>query len=225
MDMDYNRMELMISLASRFLEDNRTVVVGPGAPCAAAMLAQSLYAPNLMIMFEAGGMGPQLPVMPISVGDSRTFFRGLAAGSMAEIMENCQRGIVDYTFLGGAQIDMYGNINSTMIGSDYERPKVRFPGSGGACDLASFCWRIMVITVQDARRFTNKINFITSPGYLTGKGAREAADCPAPGLQGGRRSACWASMKNKRMQVESITRGYQGKIVKIPALSCSGRRA
>ncbi len=176
--MEYNRMELMICLASRYLEDESLVVVGTGAPCAAAMLAQSLYAPDLMILFEAGGIGPLLPSMPISVGDSRTFYRALAASSMPEIMETCQRGMVDYTFLGGAQIDMYGNINSTMIGKDYEHPKVRFPGSGGANDLASFCWRTMMITVQDARRFTNNIDFITSPGYLTGKGAREEAGLP-----------------------------------------------
>ena len=96
--MSYNRMELMISLASRFLEDESIVVVGTGAPCAAAMLAQSLYAPNLMIMFEAGGIGPMLPSMPISVGDSRTFYRAIAAGSMPEVMETRQRGMVDYTF-------------------------------------------------------------------------------------------------------------------------------
>lgn len=208
--MKYNRMELMISLASRFLEDNSTVVVGTGAPCAAAMLAQSIYAPNLMIMFEAGGIGPLLPSMPISVGDSRTFYRGLAASSMPDIMETCQRGMVDYTFLGGAQIDMYGNINSTMIGSDYSRPKVRFPGSGGANDLASFCWRTMMITVQDARRFTKEINFITSPGYLTGKGAREAAGLP-PGSGPYKviTDLCVLGFdeETKRMQVESIHPG------------------
>lgn len=208
--MKYNRMELMICLASRFLEDNSTVVVGTGAPCAASMLAQSLYAPNLMIMFEAGGIGPLLPSMPISVGDSRTFYRGLAASSMTEIMETCQRGMVDYTFLGGAQIDMYGNINSTMIGRNYDRPKVRFPGSGGANDLASLCWRTMMITVQNAQRFTNDIHFITSPGYLSGKGAREAAGLP-PG--GGPYKVitdlCVLGFEEttKRMQVESIHPG------------------
>ncbi len=174
---EYNRMELMICLAARAIEDGSTAVVGTGAPCAAAMLAQKTVAPKLMIFFEAGGIGPILPSMPISVGDSRTFHKALVASSMPEIMETCQRGMVDYTFLGGAQIDMYGNINSTLIG-DYDRPKVRFPGSGGANDLASLCWRTMMITPQDKQRFTNDIDFITSPGYLTGKGAREAAGLP-----------------------------------------------
>jgi len=173
----YNPMELMICLAARYLEDGSTVVVGTGAPCAAAMLAQKTCSPNLMVMFEAGGAGPILPSMPISVGDSRTFHRGLFAGSMAEIMDACQRGMVDYTFLGGAQIDPYGNINSTVIGQ-HGRPKVRFPGSGGANDLASLCWRTMMITPQDAKRFVPKCDFITSPGYLTGPGAREAAGLP-----------------------------------------------
>ncbi len=176
--MEYNDMELMICLASRYLEDNSIVVVGTGAPCAAAMLAQKMNSPRLMIMFEAGGIGPMLPSMPISVGDSRTFYRGLAASSMPEVMETCQRGLVDYTFLGGAQIDQYGNINSTMIGDDHEKPKVRFPGSGGANDLASLCWKTMMITPQDPQRFTEKIDFITSPGYLTGPGAREKAGLP-----------------------------------------------
>ena len=174
---EYNRMELMICLAARAIEDGSTAVVGTGAPCAAAMLAQKTVAPKLMIFFEAGGIGPILRSMPISVGDSRTFHKALVASSMPEIMETCQRGMVDYTFLGGAQIDMYGNINSTLIG-DYDRPKVRFPGSGGANDLASLCWRTMMITPQDKQRFTNDIDFITSPGYLTGKGAREAAGLP-----------------------------------------------
>ena len=177
---NYNGMELMICLASRYLEDDGSVVVGTGAPCAAAMLAQRTRAPKLMVMFEAGGIGPRLPSMPISVGDSRTYYKGLLTTSMPESMEACQKGMVDYTFLGGAQIDMYGNINSTIIG-DYDHPKVRFPGSGGANDLASLCIKTMMITPQDKNRFTNDIEFITSPGYLTGKGAREAAGLPPGG--------------------------------------------
>jgi glutaconate CoA-transferase subunit B len=176
--MTYNAMELMICCAARLLENGRTVAVGTGVPCAAAMLAQRTTAPDLVIFFEAGGVAPQLPTMPISVGDSRTFYRGLMASSMCDIMETCQRGLMDYTFLGGAQIDAYGNLNSTMIGGDYRRPKVRFPGSGGANDLASLCWRILVVTNHDRRRFVEKLDFLTTPGYLTGPGAREAAGLP-----------------------------------------------
>ncbi|HHY12261.1 MAG TPA: 3-oxoacid CoA-transferase, partial [Firmicutes bacterium] len=175
--MDYNAMELMICLASRVLEDGSTVVVGTGAPCAASMLAQKTHAPNLMILFEAGGVGPLLPTMPISVGDSRTFYKAIMASSMPEIMETCQRGLIDYCFLGGAQIDRYGNINSTVIG-DFHKPKVRFPGSGGANDLASLCWRTLMISPHDARRFVEKVDFITTPGYLTGPGARKEAGLP-----------------------------------------------
>jgi glutaconate CoA-transferase, subunit B len=175
---DYNPMELMICIAARNLEDGATVVVGTGAPCAAAMLAQKTHSPNLTVMFEAGGVAPILPSMPISVGDSRTFYRAILASSMPDIMETCQRGMVDYTFLGGAQIDMYGNINSTMIGDNHAKPKVRFPGSGGANDLASLCWRTMMMTPQDAKRFTEKCDFITSPGYLQGGNTRYEAGLP-----------------------------------------------
>jgi glutaconate CoA-transferase subunit B len=171
-------MELMICCASRLLEDGRTVAVGTGLPCAAAMLAQRLHAPNLVILFESGGVAPQLPTMPISVGDSRAFYRAAMATSMADVMEFAQRGMIDYTFLGGAQIDAHGNLNSTVIGRDYARPRVRLPGSGGANDLASLCWRILVVTDHDPRRFVEKVDFVTTPGYLTGAGAREAAGLP-----------------------------------------------
>src|SRR5262245_25050721 len=117
--MTYNAMELIICCAARLLEDGRTVAAGTGAPCAAPMLAQHTHAPSLAVFFEAGGVAPQLPTMPISVGDSRTFYRGLMATSMADVMETCQRGLIDYTFLGGAQIDAYGNLNSTLIGGSY----------------------------------------------------------------------------------------------------------
>lgn len=214
---DYNTMELMISAAARELEDNSVVGVGTGAPCAAAMLSQKISAPNLVIMFEAGGINPQLPEMPISVGDSRTVYRAARAGSMADIMEACSRGMVDYAFLGGAQIDMYGNLNSTMIGSDFNKPKVRLPGSGGANDFASFCWRTMVITVQDARRFVEKVDFITSPGWLTGGDSRKEAGLP-PDAGPYKIITNMAIMdfesQSKRMRVISIHPGYSLKEVR-----------
>ena len=175
--MNYSALELMVCCAARELEDGRTVAVGTGVPCAAAMLAQRTHAPNLVVLFEAGGVAPQLPTMPISVGDSRTFYRGVMATSMADVMQFAQKGMIDYTFLGGAQIDAFGNLNSTVIG-DHAKPKVRFPGSGGACDLASLCWRTMVLTQQNPKRFVERLDFLTSPGYLNGPGAREAAGLP-----------------------------------------------
>ena len=175
---DYNSMELMICVAARLLKNGSTVGVGTGAPCAAAMLAQKTSSPDLYIIFEAGGLAPQLPSMPISVGDSRTFHKALMATSMSRVFDACQRGMVDYTFLGGAQIDAYGNLNSTVIG-DFSKPKVRFPGSGGANDFASLCWNTIVMTAQNTKRFVEKLDFLTTPGYLTGPGAREEAGLPA----------------------------------------------
>jgi glutaconate CoA-transferase subunit B len=206
----YNPIELMICCAARLLENGRTVAVGTGAPCAAAMLAQRTAAPDLVIFFEAGGVAPQLPTMPVSVGDSRTFYRAVMATSMADVMETCQRGMMDYTFLGGAQIDPFGNLNSTMLGKDYHHPKIRLPGSGGANDLASLCWRILVVTNHDKRRFVEKVDFLTTPGYLSGPGAREAAGL-APGTGPYRVITDLAVMgyheETKRMEVLSLHPG------------------
>ena len=202
----HSKMELMICVASRLLEDGAVVGVGTGAPCAAAMLAQRLHAPDLYIVFEAGGLAPRLPSMPISVGDSRTFYHGLMSTSMNDILEACQRGMVDYTFLGGAQIDSYGNLNSTVIG-EYGRPKVRFPGSGGANDFASFCWKTLVITPHGRRRFVEKLDFLTTPGYLTGPGAREKAGLPegtGPYRVITDLAVLGFNEQTKRMQIESL---------------------
>lgn len=174
----YNDLELMVCVASRFLEDHCMVVVGTGGPCAATMLAQKNHAPSLVAMFEAGGAGAQLEALPISVGDSRTWHKAVTSGSMSDTMLALARGQVDYCFLGGAQIDPYGNLNSTYVGGSYQKPKVRFPGSGGANDLATLAWRTMVITPQDPRRFVEEVEFMTSPGFLTGPGARDAAGLP-----------------------------------------------
>jgi glutaconate CoA-transferase, subunit B len=215
--MKYNAMELMICCAARTLDDGCTVAVGTGVPCAAAMLAQGTCSPGLTIVFEAGGIAPQLPTMPISVGDSRTFYKAVMATSMADVMETCQRGLIDYCFLGGAQIDAYGNLNSTIIGSDYARPRVRLPGSGGANDLASLCWRILVVTNHDRRRFVEKLDFVTTPGYLTGPGSREAAGLP-PGAGPYRVITDLAVLgyheQTKRMEVLSLHPGITSEQVR-----------
>lgn len=171
---NYTLRELMAVVAARQLEDGKSVAVGTGLPLVAAMLAQQTHAPNLVIFFEAGGIAPQLPTLPLSVGDSRTIHKALCTTTLIDIMDSMRRGYIDYAFLGGAQIDKYGNLNSTMIGDDYERPKVRLPGSGGANDFGSLAWETLIIMDRHSpRRFVRKVDFITTPGYLYGPGARE----------------------------------------------------
>lgn len=215
--MSYTPMELMICCAARELEDGKTVAVGTGLPCAAAMLAQQTHAPNLVILFEAGGVAPLLPTMPVSVGDSTTFHRAVLATSMTDVMQFCQRGLVDYTFLSGAQVDPYGNLNSTLIGDSYERPRVRLPGSGGANDLASFCWRTLIVMKHDPKKFVPRLDFLTTPGYLTGPGAREAAGLP-PGTGPYRvitdRCVLDFHPETKRMRVKSLHPGQTPEAVR-----------
>lgn len=177
-DVKYNPNELLICIAARLMEDNVTCFIGTGIPMLAASLAQKMHAPNLISIFEFGGIGAQLDKLPLAVGDMRTFNRGLMAAGICDIMEAGQRGFVDYGFLGGAQIDMYGNLNSTIIGRDHDNPKVRLPGSGGGNDVGSTCWETIIIMQHGIKRFIPKIDFITTPGYLSGPGAREEAGLP-----------------------------------------------
>lgn len=173
----YNPTEFMVCVAARLFEDGTTAFIGTGIPMLAASLAQRLYTPNLIPIFEFGGTGAILEELPLAVGEARTFHKALAASGICDIMETAQRGFVDYGFLGGAQIDPYGNLNSTAIG-DYAVPKVRLPGSGGGNDVGSLCWRTLAIMAHDRRRFVERCDFITTPGYLTGPGAREEAGLP-----------------------------------------------
>src|SRR4030042_4481848 len=155
----YNIREYLAFIGAMLLEDKKSVFVGTGLPIIAAMLAQKTHAPDLMIVFEAGGMGPLLPELPISVGESRTFHRAIMATSMHDIMSLSQQGYIDYGLLGAAQMDMYGNLNTTVIGK-HDKPVVRLPGSGGAADVASFSDRLIIITAKQSRAtFVNKVDF------------------------------------------------------------------
>lgn len=178
---NYSESELLACVAAGLLEDGKSVFVGTGLPMIATMLAQRTHAPNLLMIFEAGGVGPQVPVLPISVGDSRTFHRAVMASSMHDVMSACQAGYIDYGFLGAAAIDPYGNLNTTVFG-DWEQPKVRLPGSGGANDIGSLCWQtITIMRSHSPRTFMAKLPFLTTPGYLDGPGARERVGLPADG--------------------------------------------
>lgn len=174
---DYNPTELLICTASRLMEDGTTAFIGTGIPMLAGALAQKMHAPNLVSIFEFGGTGAILEDLPLAVGERRSFHKAVAASGILDIVETAQRGFVEYGFLGGAQIDPYGNLNSTVIG-DYHKPKVRLPGSGGGNDVGSACWRTIAIMRHDKRRFVEKVDFITTPGFLSGPGAREVAGLP-----------------------------------------------
>lgn len=167
----------MAVAASKLIEDGSTVLTGTGLPIIAVALAIKTRAPNLIVVFEAGGIAPRIPVLPISVGDSRSSYKAIMATSLDYVMGTAQQGYIDYGMLGGAQVDMYGNLNTTVIGS-HDKPKARLPGSGGANDLGSLCWKTIIMMQQDARRFVNKLDFLTTPGYLGGPGKREENGLP-----------------------------------------------
>ena len=175
---EYNGNELLICIASREMEDNTSAFIGTGIPMLAAALAKRMHAPNLIPLFEFGGCGGTLEHLPLGGGDPKTFYKAFAALGICDLMETAQRGLVDYGFLGGAQIDMYGNLNSTVIGPQ-EKPKVRLPGSGGANDIGSSCWKTIAVMQHTARRFIPKVDFLTTAGFLDGPGARDRAGLPA----------------------------------------------
>ena len=176
----YNGTELLATVASRILQNGDSVFVGTGLPVIAGMLAQKTHAPELLVFFEAGAIGPQVPQLPISVGDSRTIHKAVAASSMHDIMSMCQSGYADYGFLGAAQLDPFGNINTTVIG-DWDKPTARLPGSGGANDVGSFVHKMIIILRQSKRSFVPKVDYLTTPGFLTGPGAREKVGLPRGG--------------------------------------------
>jgi len=176
MDLNYTPSELLTVSASRLLADGRVVFAGVGTPLLASALAKVTHAPGLTIVIEGGSIGLEVDPgrLPISTNEMRGARRAVALPSITQIFLFAQRGYFDYGFLGGAQIDPYGNINTSVIGP-LDRPKVRLPGSGGACDIACLCREIMIVTRHERRRFVEKLDFITSPGQVDGEGGRRRA--------------------------------------------------
>lgn len=172
----YSPSELMIVNAARLLRDGDVVFVGVGQPNLACNLAKRTHAPHLVMIYEAGVIGAEPSRLPLSIGDPTLVSGALSVVSMYDIFANyLQRGNVDVGFLGGAQIDRFGNINATVIGDDYAHPKVRLPGSGGAQEIAAWANRCYVMTPHQKRRFPEKCDFLTSAGYLGGRPQRLAA--------------------------------------------------
>ncbi len=176
----YTTSELMVSRAAKELKNGDVVFVGIGVPSLAVNLAYRMHAPGLCMIYESGAVGCVPRRLPISIGDPCLVTGSLAVVPMYDVFSlYLQNGLIDVGFLGGAQVDRYGNINSTVIG-DYLRPKVRLPGSGGACEIAALAKRVVVTIANSKRTLPAKVDFVTSPGYLGGGRDRERL-----GLAGG----------------------------------------
>jgi glutaconate CoA-transferase subunit B len=179
----FTASEMMIAVAARHLTDARTVFVGVGIPNIACNLAIRTGNPSLALIYESGVYGAQPARLPLSIGDPTLVSGAAAVMPMGDLfMYYLQGGLVDVALLGAAQIDRYGNLNSTVIGP-YETPKVRLPGSGGACEIATNARRILNITRLSKRTFVEKLDFCTSPGYLQGRADRAALGLPGDGPQ------------------------------------------
>ena len=207
----YNAQELLAVVASRELRDDTTVFAGVGVPLLAAALAKQRQAPQLTMVIEGGIIGPEIAPgrLPISTNEMRAAFRATMLPAITDAFLFAQRGFVDVGFMGGAQIDQFGNINTSVLGGDYWKPKVRLPGTGGANDIASLCREIIIVTAHEKRRFVPKVDFVTSPGWLSGDGSRGRA-----GLLFGGVSRVVTTLglfgfdaENRRMRLEALHAG------------------
>lgn len=173
--MDYTSLEIMAITAGRMIGEGDVVFAGTGVSMLAATVAKRIHAPKSYVFFETGGIDPSLEELPLAVADPRVMAgTSLNAGLIEAFSILGHRRLRTIAFLGAAQIDRYGNLNSTVLG-DYARPKVRFPGSGGACDAASLAWRVIIFMQHQKRRFVEKLDYFTSPGWIRGGTSRREA--------------------------------------------------
>jgi glutaconate CoA-transferase subunit B len=175
---------MMAVSAARALRDGMTCFVGIGLPSTAANLARATHAPGLVLIYESGTIGAKPGSLPLSIGDGILAETADAVVSVPEIFNYwLQPGRIDVGFLGAAQIDKFGNINTTVIGGDYGKPKVRLPGAGGAPEIAASCREVIVVVRQSHRSFVDRVDFITSVGYGSGPGDRERLGLTGAGPQ------------------------------------------
>lgn len=179
---DYSPSEMMAAVAARELRDGEVTFVGIGLPNLACNLARALQAPNLTLIYESGAVGAVPDRLPVSIGDPSLVTGSLMVCSMADVFQLfLQNGKIEVGFLGGAQIDRWGNINTTVIGASYEKPKVRLPGSGGAAEIAVHAQRVLIISRLNPRAFPAEIDFITSPGQVCRGKSRKELGMPGAG--------------------------------------------
>jgi glutaconate CoA-transferase subunit B len=180
----YTADEIMTVTAARSLRDRMTCFVGIGLPSEAANLARATHAPNLVLIYESGTIGAKPPWLPLSIGDGVLAETADAVVSVPEIFNYwLQPGRIDIGFLGAAQIDRFGNINTTVVGSDYAEPKIRLPGAGGAPEIAASCSEVIVVLRHSRRAFVDQVDFVTSVGFGDGPGSRQRLGMTGAGPQ------------------------------------------
>ena len=198
---EYTSDEMMTVSAARTLRDNVTCFVGIGLPSAAANLARATHAPGLVLIYESGTIGAKPDRLPLSIGDGILAETADAVVSVPEIFNYwLQPGRIDVGFLGAAQIDKFGNINTTVIGGDYAAPKTRLPGAGGAPEIAASCREVIVVVRQTLRSFVERVDFVDVGGATApGRGRASASGSPAPGRsRSSPTSACWNRIRPPR---------------------------
>ena len=181
--MDYTSREMMTIVAAREIKNGDIVFCGTGISMLAAMAAKNINAPESVIFFETGSIDARLEELPLAVADPRVMYWASSNSGLLDAFATMQNRITGehvFGILGAAQIDKFGNINSTVIG-EYYKPRTRFSGSGGACDVASFVPRSIIFMQQEKRKFVNKVDYLTSPGHLTGNDGRKKAGLPPGG--------------------------------------------
>jgi glutaconate CoA-transferase subunit B len=178
----YTSDEMMTIAAARMVRNGAALFVGIGLPSAAANLALRTHAPDLVLIYESGTIGSKPAVLPLSIGDGELAETADAVVSVPEMFAYwLQGGRIDLGFLGAAQIDKFANINTTVIGGTYDKPKVRLPGAGGAPEIAASCKEVLITLRQNARAFVERLDFVTSAGHLEGGTSREQLRLPGKG--------------------------------------------
>lgn len=200
--------EMMVYAASKLFRDGDVALVGTGLPMMAAYLAKQTHAPNSVLIFESGVMDAQAGHIPYGVGDFPLVNQAVKTSSLFDSLSLLQRGKITLGFLGAAEIDSYGNINSTTIGN-YDNPKTRLPGSGGANDIASMAQRTVIIVKHQRRKFVENLYYLTTPGYIKGGNDREKYGLPGKGPEKviTDLGVFGFDPESKRMLVESLHEG------------------
>lgn len=212
-----NPLEMIAYVLAQEIEDNEVVYIGTGLPMVAGILAKKTHAPNITLVYESGAQNPMLGDMPWSVGGPFTWRKSPMILEMAYSFGQLYNGYVDKAFLGYAQIDMYGNVNTHMIGGDFHNYKNRLTGSGGNNDLSSLASHLILVGLQSPQKFVKHCDFVTSPGFLTGGNSRKEA-----GLVGGGPSTVITSAgvynfepESKRMRIQTLHPGVSPELAQL----------